>query len=89
VKGKGHVPWMVWSYAGDFSACLIPICAGYFTESCYLLSKNIVLIRNTTRCSQMSDTESCSKPVESRAHARMFSLLVNVSISFFHPDVNL
>jgi hypothetical protein len=42
VKGKGRGPWMVWSYAGDFPACLIPTCAGYFTESCYLLSKNIV-----------------------------------------------
>jgi len=42
VKGKGHGPWMVWSYAGDFPACLIPTCAGYFTKSCYLLFKNIV-----------------------------------------------
>lgn len=76
MKGKGHGLWMVWFYAGDFPACLIPICADYFTESCYLLSKNIVgfikfgILPGVHKCLTLIRVLNRLNPF------RMFSLLV-------------
>ena len=75
MKKKRHGPWVVWPYAGGFSACLIPIVAGYFTEICYAALQEYCRFyktQNLIQRSQMPGTESCSKPMKFSANTPMF-----------------